>query len=203
MTKARPLNDFITSINKQGVARSNRFKMSINLPADHYLKSVTKDVIDLTSIRCESVSIPEMNLATVEGPYRYGYGPLDRAPYAPIYNDVSTTFLVDRNTKIHKFFYDWVNTIVNFNNTNGLDSVNSTTGAKLYEVGYRRNFQAEITITSYDESDNRIMTAKLSKAYPQLVSQIDMSWRAESEPIMLVTTFTFKDFSIEYHQTSK
>lgn len=190
------IDAFKSDISKRGIMRSNRFELSIDLPPNHYLAR-TYSGKEL-SFRCDATQLPGVNLATIEGPYRYGYGPLDKAPYGIVHNDVGATFIVDKDGLIHKFFYDWANVIVNYNSSKSLSAPNPITGAKVYEVGYRSKFECSVNITIYNEQNKPIQTVTLLKAYPSNVSQIDFNWGQLDDLVRLQVSFAYKDYSNTY-----
>lgn len=66
----------------------------------------------MITMRCESVSIPGVNLL-LQDVTRFGYGPITRMPHAAQYNTLTMNFIVDENGAIHKFFNDWTHRIIN------------------------------------------------------------------------------------------
>ena len=91
------LQEFISHVKNSGLARNNRFSVNIGFPA-----SVTSSyTYRLTSIFCESASIPGYNIATQ--PHRI-FGESREVPYQPMYDPVSLTFLLDTDFTIKTAF---------------------------------------------------------------------------------------------------
>lgn len=199
------INNFISSINKNGVARTNRFSVSFNLPT--YLNSNKNEYgfnDKLISYRCESAQLPGLALATVDGPPRLGYGAMESMPYNVTYDDLSLTFLMDSSTKLHKLFYDWMNCIVNFQGSHGQGSWNKSdnrfTKAAAYEVGYKVNYRTDIVIDVYDTNDNHILTGTAYNAFPKILPSTDLAWSDQDALMKYTIPFSYTDFNTKYHR---
>lgn len=193
------INRFKADISNRGVLRNHHFDVSINLPASHYIKGLYTNT-DLVSIRCEAASIPGMSLATIDAQPKYGYGPVEAFPYSVMYDQINLTFLVDKNSWIHKFFYDWISCVVNFNNANGLDSAVSHGSSvfKTYEVGYKSKYQAELVLNVYNEQNQRVQKVIMQRAFPKAINQIDMGWENTDSVMKLMIPFSFREFYTDY-----
>lgn len=193
------INRFKADINNRGVLRNHHFDVSIDLPASHYIKGLYTNT-DLVAIRCEAASIPGMSLATIDGQPKYGYGPMETFPYSVMYDQISLTFLVDKNSWLHKFFYDWLSCIVNFVNTNGLDAELSHGFSRFrtYEVGYKSRYQANLVLNVYNEAGQRVQKVVMQRAFPKAINQIDVGWENTDSVMKLMIPFTFREFYIDY-----
>lgn len=229
----------MTEIQNAGVLRTNRYFVSFAPPkylvdkiSSSNLDKVGSSMpLDRITLRCESAQIPGMSLATIDGPPRPGYGPIEAIPYGTIFDDITLSFIVDSRSDIHKFFYEWMNCIVNFHSKGQSklkDASGPVGGMKTYEVGYKDDFCTDLIITVYDTFDdvaagaapterpanavqatpstaaisNKIMTAKAYRAFPKLLPSFDLSWGSNDEFVRLQIPFTYTDFDVEYHQVS-
>lgn len=200
--------------------RNNRF--IVNIPLPEYLRDnrTQYGVEDaLLSLRCESVQLPGMNLTTVDMP-RIGIGPVESMAHNLTYGDITTTFLVDANSKIHRIFYDWMNTIINFQGSQGQSTLNReyTLGSfksYAYEVGFKDSYRTNLVIDVYDnygtaaeepsnaESTvaNPVMRVRMFNCFPKAVPNIDLSWGVNDELVRLSIPWSFTDFDVAYPAT--
>lgn len=193
------LNDFMASISTKGVLKSTRYLVTFNPPA--YLRNQGLIGTDTLSLRCDSVQFPGASLATIDGPPRYGYGPIETIPYNVTMDDITCSFIVDAGSQIHKFFYTWISSIVNFRaggGTNLKDARGPVANHVAYEVGYKDNFTVDLSIDVYDSTDKKVMQAKAFKAFPKLLPSVDFNWGAQDEIVKLVIPFTYVDFQVDY-----
>lgn len=194
------LNDFMASISTRGVLKSTRYTVSFTPPA--YVRSIAGLVGPETlSIRCDTVQFPGASLTTIDGPPRYGYGPIESIPYNISMDDITCSFIVDAGSEIHRFFYSWVSTIVNFQAKGGMSlsaASGAGTGFAAYEVGYKDNYTTDLIISVYDSTDKKVMEAKAYRAYPKLLPSVDLNWGATDEIVKLVIPFTYVDFDVNY-----
>lgn len=191
------INRFRADINNRGVLRNHQFDVGINLSSSHYLRPNYKDT-DLVAIRCEATSIPGMSLATIDGQPKYGYGPMETFPYSMMYDQINLTFLLDKNSFLHKFFYDWLQCIVNFDNSKGLDSRSSLNNFRTYEVGYKSRYIADLVLNVYNEANQRVQKVTMLRAFPKAINQIDVGWENTDSLMKLMIPFTFREFTIDY-----
>lgn len=199
------IGQFVSEIQTGGVLRTNRFLVTFNAPA--YLQGDPGATNDTMTIRCESVQMPGLSFASIDGPPRPGYGPIESTPFSIAFDDITLTFIVDARGDVHKFFYRWFNSIVNFH-SRGQKSLKEAygpvRGMKTYEVGYKDSYSTDLNITVYDTSDNKggvgrkIMTAKVYRAFPKLLPSFDLSWGSNDEFVRLAIPFTYTDFEVEY-----
>lgn len=200
----------MSEIQSAGVLRSNRYIMTFGAPK--YLRdalatngldnAATTDVpLDRITLRCESVQFPGMSFATVDSAPRFGYGAIEAIPYGTIFDDITATFIVDARSDIHRFFYKWVNTIVNFNargQSKLKDSTGVVRGMKTYEVGYKDDYVTDIAITVYDQNDVKIMTGTAYRAFPKLLPTVDLGWGTNDDYVKLSMPFSYTDFAVDY-----
>lgn len=194
------LNDFMASISTKGVLKSTRYLVSFTPPASLRGKNDLPGS-DLITIRCDSVQFPGMSFASIDGPPRHGYGPNEATPYSTVFDDITLSFIVDAGSEIHKFFYTWMNTVVNFHGAGGYrlkEARGPVAGMTSYEVGYKDNFCVDMSIAVYDAADDKVMEAKVYRAFPKLLPSLDFSWGAQDEIIKLTIPFSYVDFDVNY-----
>jgi hypothetical protein len=215
------ISGFRSSIEKNGVLRSNRFIVFFNLPTSlQDFKGEYGFEDGLISLRCETAQLPGLNLATIDQP-RIGWGPTEGVPHNLAYSEITLTFLMDAQSKIHRMFYDWMNTIVNFQGSRGQSALDrswdvGSNKAYAYEVGYKENYTTDVLITVYDNyaspteggegtagyaseyGNNPVMNVRMFKAFPKALPNVDLSWGANDELIRLSIPFGFTDFTVDY-----
>ena len=214
------LNDFMASINNDGILKSNKHLVTISFNSAapgsvaHYMtrrayKGVDKQKEkDLFSLRCEEIQLPGVYLASADGPPRLGYGPMERRPYGANFEDLVLTFIVDAESRVHQMMFDWVNSIVNFQ-SKGLAAPELRAGplreggGQSYEVGYRDNYAATIDITVYQQGSavdgEKLKAMKITcyNAFPMGFPSIGMNWEVH-EPMRIQIPFAYTDYSIKY-----
>jgi hypothetical protein len=200
----RDLNNFISTVSKlNGFSRPNHFYVEIAPPI--VMRDKTDDLRTLPFL-CESANLPGVALATSEI-RRYGYGPTEKKPYAPIFVDTSMTFLVDGSGLIQNFFYKWMNSIVKFDSMpwgNGVQAGGKTLFP--FEVNYKEQYATDIIITTVDDANNDIVTVRLTEAYPIFMGDVSLSWADTDSISRLPITFAYFNWKIEninYSQLQK
>jgi hypothetical protein len=208
----RNIRDFTSSINRRGVLKNNKYLAIISFGNGHYLRSRANSNLDnetdLISIRCDSVQLPGLSIASADGPPRLGYGPIQKHPYNVNFEDINLTFIVDANSRVHKMLYDWVNCIVNikgFGGTNVTDNTNNISGKtwSAYEVGYKDKFSATLQIEVYKDSGEdgkheKTMTFTAYNAFPMAFPSVGLNWN-EGDILRLNIPFSYTDYRVDYN----
>jgi hypothetical protein len=193
------ISKFRTEIDTGGVLRTNRFIVEFTVPQDY--GGTTQ--AEMLSLRCESVQWPGVSFMTLDTPPRAGYGATELIPYAPIFEDITLSFIVDKKSKIHEYFFKWMNRIVNLQSEGQTNFKGSEQKKPAYEVGYKNDYSTNINITMYREtgsgSNDRAMTATLYKAFPKALPGFELNWGSENEVLRLNVQFAYTDYFIEYH----
>lgn len=179
------INGFRSTINNLGgMQRSNHFYVTIPNP-----RILTGDIGPiLLPFLTDTINLPGVSLATTDV-RRYGVGPIERKPYAPIFTDTQMSFYGDGSGTVHKFFYKWLNGIVKFDN--GVHGKPGYNGLRPFEVEYKKDYAVDIILTTVDEKERKLMEFKLYDAYPIALGDINMSWADTDGYIKIPVTFTF------------
>jgi len=177
-------NEFLSQFRNSSFARTNLFEITIFPPKVMFGDKLNSSL----HLYADSVSIPGINFATSET-RRYGYGPIEKKPYAPIFNDITISFLVDGSGNLYKYFYKWMNrTISSDQYINGNSSSN---GLEAFEVEYKDDYKSQINISTFDEAGNAVLSSQLVDAIPISLSDSQFSWGETDQILRLNMTFTF------------
>ena len=210
------ISEFKSNIDQKGVLQNNRFIVDFGLPEYLKLDRGYED-LNLVSLRCEAASIPGISITTIDMP-RIGFGPLEFQAHNFTQSDIVLTFLVDAHGSVPKLFYDWLNTIVNFQVSKGHSGLNRVVGLSgiekayqsgAYEVGFKDDYSVNLNITVYDKDQQstglgtEVMKLTAYKAYPKEMTSIDMAWVNDSELMRIQVAFTYTDFGIEYFRDKR
>lgn len=193
------ISKFVSEIQTRGVMRNNRFEATFVRPP----LTVIKDLVP-NKLRCESVQFPGLSFADIPFP-RMGTGPIESMPFGVTFDDITLTFIVDARGDVHKFFYLWFSSIINFNakGQTELKKVRNRLGG--YEVGYKDDYMSNIEITVFDTKNSpdgagvKVMKATIYRAYPKLLPTLDLAWGSNDEVVKLSIPFTYTDFNIVYY----
>lgn len=184
---------------QHGILKTNYGNIQIALPTNHIFRKRYNLPFNMEFVdyRADSFPLPGLGLATSEIK-RYGYGPNEKKPYAPVYTDVNFTFIGDKEGKIHKFFYLWMNSMVNHHKPGSINSTDEKADyAFPYEVEYKDSYKADINIFVYSEDGTVTEVVKLQDAYPIFMGDIQYSWGDQDQLVRVPVTFTYYSWQIE------
>ena len=174
-------DDFRTKVRSDGLARQNRFYISISPPnldgeTARLFSGSSQELRDL-HLLCKSVSIPGVTVATA--PVRYT-GEQFEAPYDRTFGAATFTFYVDRKMLVRKFFEDWVFTIQNH---------------QTRALGWYKDFTApSIVVYVCDRQSRAVYAHVLYDAHIKTVGNLQVDQSTND-----VMTF---DATIDYHYSA-
>lgn len=165
------LNDFISQVKTNGLARTNRYVVYFNLPwePDSYLRDVL--------LFCDQVQLPGTNYNTSD---MRTFGEIRKAPYERLYEDINMSFYVDKEMKNKILFDYWLNQIQdpwtrNFN--------------------YYDDYVTDIVIEVQDLKDQSRYGVKLYEAYPKSVGAVQLDY-AGKDVMKISVNFAYKYYHI-------
>jgi hypothetical protein len=168
------ITQFVALINaKGGVAKKNRFRMSIPLTNELSPISASGDKGRDMSLLCESISFPSKTIQSFEfSSYR---NPI-KIPTGFANEDVTAVFHLTNDYYIKNIFDLWLNSIVDVEN---------------YFISYDKQFKTDIKIFQLDEHDRIIYGVKLKDAYPISMSGVELDNSQNNATQKLTVDFTY------------
>lgn len=168
------LNEFISKVKSTGLAKTNRYRVTIATPA---LMTKFMNSGRLITLFCESTSLPGQVVATTE---QRIMGETREFPYMKNYDNVPMSFYIDNDFEVKAFFDNWLKYISNDSNKiTGyyLDYISPTIEIDVLPMG----------------SESPTHTVILHEAYPKAISSIILS--ASSRDVAKVTV----SMNYKYH----
>ena len=172
------LNEFISKVKSTGLAKTNRYRVTIATPS---LMTGLMNSGRLITLFCESTSLPGQVIATTE---QRIMGETREFPYKKNYDNIPMSFYIDNNFEVKTFFDNWLKYISNDNNkitSYYLDYISPT---------------IEIDVLPMD-SESPTHTVILHEAYPKAISNIVLS--ADARDVAKITV----SMNYKYYTTTK
>jgi len=192
----KDLNNLISTVSKiGGFTRPVNFYVEIAPPP---MLRTELDSTRTLAFLSESANLPGVSLATSDI-RRYGLGPIERKPYAPIFVDTTMTFLVDSSGIVQRFFYRWMNGIVKFDSMpwGPPTSYQYSNVIDPFEVNYKEQYKTDILVTTVNETGSEILNIRFFEAYPIFMGDVNLSWNDTDSISRLPITFTYFNWKIE------
>ena len=166
------VTNFLAQVSAKGLAKPNRFEVTINTPA--CLRSNTAG--QQVSMMCDQALLPYTRVLTSR---QQIFGPPSFHPVGVDYNGegISLQFYVDREMMVKKFFDGWVDGIID-----------RTT----FTASYQENYLTTILISQLDEADLITYQVKLIDAFPVTVQALTLDASAVNQPHRLSVNFNFR-----------
>lgn len=142
------LNEFLSKIRKNDLARSNRFEIEI-------LKGNTRDI----NILCEEAQVPGMVIAPA--PIKIGNITEQRAHSLDFFGDqASFTFFCDTSWNVRSYFEEWMYSTVN---------------PQTKEISYYDDMITTVNLYALNRKDQRVKGWEFLEALPRNISTVNFS----------------------------
>lgn len=187
---------------RQGLAKANRFLVIFTPPSQALVnldpfdiigrlanktfnkKSFVSDPRDIAFL-CESTQMPGRNINTLD--FQAERETL-KIPNGFIDDDVTMTFLLTGDYYMKDMMETWMSSIVD---------------TEKYQVGYKKNYQTDITIQQLNDFDRNVYGIRLQNAYPINISAIELNNTSEGTIQKLTVTFAYDRYIPENFVQSK
>ena len=166
------INDFKAKL-AGGGARANQFKVTMPFPG---YAQVGGEIEDLAFL-CRATSIPEMNVASINIPFR---GRNIKIAGDRTIAEWGITVLNDTNFKLRNAFERWQNGINNMSDNEGLTN----------PVDY----QVDAFVDHLDRNGNTVKSYTLRGAFPTIVGEIELDYDEKTTIETFEVTFQYQYF---------
>jgi hypothetical protein len=160
------LNDFVGSIAREGLMRTNRFSVMLSIPQAVSRGSYTTDLRKVL-LYCDTINIPGISVATTEAKT---YGEIREMPYQRLFEPITMTFFVDNSMNVKLLFDAWLAAIID-------------PGSRI--INYYKDYISTMTISIQDINEKSRYQVTAYECYPKSVSSIQMDYA--SKDVMKVT----------------
>ena len=192
------ISEFKSNIGRYGVMPTNKFLVVMTAPLNLNFNTFT-DVGDLFNtlgvermlyMRSEQVKVPGVTIQASDNK-RYGMGVPEKMVHNAQFTDMTMTFLADKEGDIYRYFYSWINKIVDFNGTANYY------GRPTYTVGYKDSYTTDIYIIVYDNEGKITKFITLYQAFPIAINEIGLDWNSVNTAMKIQVNISFKEFSVD------
>lgn len=185
------ISDFVSTINKRGVAKNNRFMCLIppfrginlfsnslaNIAFSQLSKNLPGNSALGIALMCTRAELPTRTFMTMDK--REYPKPIEQVPYMDAPSSMGMTFIVGRDLFEYFFFEQWTNDIVN-RETNLLN--------------YYDEYTTSIIVSQLDETDEVIASVELENCYPVAVSKISMDMGSTNQFVLLDVEMRYRRY---------
>ena len=166
------IQEFASSLTRQGVAHQSHFDMLIVPPARLNLPG--EDV----TVRVVSSELPGRDAQTLVSRY---WGPERRIAYNPGHPPITIAVLVSADLRERDFFNAWNDLALGAYR----QRLNDTAGA--FNIGYYDDYVGTATVRQYNRDGEVVTATVMEEVHPVLVSSLPLDWANEDTHRLNVT----------------
>jgi hypothetical protein len=142
---------------------------------------------------CQTVSVPGINYAVADY-YPNGFGVRETITTSMQKDPFNAVFMLDSDHRVIRFFHQWMQTIINYNYSDGPFS--QVDDMLPYEIAYRKDISCNITVKHFSTDDpGRYYEYTLYDAFPTQVSGVELSWADNDSFATATVNFTYSHMS--------
>lgn len=182
------IKEFTAGIGKSGLAVNNLFVVRISVPAGLANDISSSEILTPLTLLCKAVQLPGTNIQTA--PIQAsGMGNPERRPVNMTFGELPTTFMVDGDYRILRFFQRWQQSIINYDINQPFTTV---TGREHFEMAYKNEYATTIDVFMYPyNSSEKIYVHTFRNAYVTSIGDIQLAWGNNTDILELPVNFTF------------
>jgi hypothetical protein len=179
------INRFVSKVaSVDGLAQSNKFLVTFTTPGILTVDTVKKAKTDFIrtsvglyddfqtqqtlSLFCDAASLPGVGIMTDEV-RPYGIGPQQKIPYNTVFQDIALSLYADNKGYVHRYFTNWASKITN-----------TTKRDKSYLMAYKDEISTDVKITTYDQTENKVIIVTLKDAFLTSLIDTPLAWNDSS-----------------------
>lgn len=179
--------EFKASALNNGVARQNKYLVKISP-----MSGLPWNLLFLSEV----ASIPEIDIESNEV-QRYGYGPREYMPLRPIFGPLQINFITTSDaSNILNATMNRLNYMTNFQGYKTLSDTN-TNGASPYEVAYKGDYEFQIDIYVYTETQETVVQYTFNNCFVRTIGGIGLGWAQNDSYISCPVTFQYTDSTVK------
>lgn len=191
------VNEFRASIDSS-YHRAAHFDMHLGIPNSMRGSAAGSQNFSATARKLhfdiEATNLPGFAVGTDEI-RRYGIGPFELRPYAPIFDTINITVRSDSNGRAYEFFQGWMGSIINYDFSEGFGKQRN--GKSAYEVSYKYDYTVMADINLYDEAGgDPTVKLLLIDAFPIHMGNVSLDWH-DPNIIRIPLTLTFANWYLD------
>jgi hypothetical protein len=210
-TQTFNINSFRSEISKNDTLATHSYLVTFapfraGFPENEALTNFVINNRDTLVLRCDNVAIPAPALLQEENIRRYGYGPVEKVPYGIQFTDISITWIVDKNSELIDFIYQWMNTIVMHDAF--LADIGDKSGNRRnlssyepFEVGYKDAYSNPIVrVYIYDRQNQKSSEIEMYDVFPMNIQAQNLSWADENQLQKIIVNFACTNMKVKVSQ---
>lgn len=187
------ITTFLKELDKRGgPLTSNLFTVQIILPSN--IRRADDDRI--ASLFCEAAPMPGLSLGTDDTIQRYGYGPTHRAVWGTVFTGFNMEFIVDAKGTIPAIFTKWIDSIVNFNDSEHIMQANAT--GYPFMISYHDEYASTMKVFSHDSLGNKVIATTYYDVFPTRLAEGQLSNSALNGYVKLTVSFSSTRWTTEF-----
>ena len=185
------INEFRSNISKSGYLQNNKYEVIITSPPAMQKRGIARaqDAAKLMTFRTSTFEAPGIELKSVDI-IRYGTGTSQKMPFSAKFEDITFEVLLDKNSELWNFWYEWERLIFKFSPFNSV-------GLAPYVTEYKRNYATTIDLKVYSQEDKVSAEFKFIDIYPISIKEVELQWEEQSKLAKLEITMNYKEYTLK------
>jgi len=196
------IQEFKSTVENRGIQKNNKFLVKFFIPPlmrESISSQMGGNQVQLAQkaskemqFWCDTAVLPGIQLS-LRQVIRYGYGPIEKKPFAPLFNDVTFTVMQDQKNINWSWFHSWLSTVVLWDARRGILG-SPEQKIKPFEIFYKEDYIVDLDVTCFNDMGNPVTRIVLRQAYPFTMGDLPLNWADNNTFMKMPISFTFHDW---------
>lgn len=180
---------FRTNISDWGYISNNKYEIYLNPPPAMRTSETAYNATGLIKFRTKSFKAPGINIVAVDTA-RYGVGTTQKQPISAMYEDLALSVLLDKNSELWNFWYEWERLIFQFS---PFDDGNYRFAS--YATEYKKNYATTMQLIVYTSTGDISNKFNFYDIYPVSMKDVSLDWEEQSTLASLDILMNYKEYT--------
>lgn len=182
------IEQFKSNISRYGYISTNKYEVIITPPPAMQRTAVATNAAELLKFRTKNFKAPGIEILNVDV-IRYGLGTSQKMPFSAKFEDISFSVLLDKNSELWNFWYEWHRIIFQFSPNLRIQ------GSATYTTEYKKNYATTIELNVYNENGYISNKFNFYDIYPVSMKEVALHWEEQSTLAELELVMNYKEYT--------
>ena len=183
------IEKFRANISKYGYLPTSKYEIFVNPPPAMQGSKVAYNATNLLKFRTKNFKAPGIEILNIDA-VRYAVGTSQKMPFSAKYEDISFSVLLDRNSELWNFWYEWERLIFQFSPFD-----DGSYRFASYAAEYKKNYATTIQLLVYTNDGNISNRFNFYDIYPVGMKEVALDWDQQSKLAQLDIVMNYKEYT--------
>lgn len=183
------IEKFRSHISGWGYLPTNKYEVFLNPPPFMRGSELAYNATGLLKFRAKNFKAPGIEILNIDA-VRYGVGTSQKMPFTAKFEDISFSVLLDKNSELWNFWYEWERKIFQFS---PFDNGNYRFAS--YATEYKNEYATTMQLIVYTNTGDISNKFNFYDIYPVGIKEVKLDWEEQSSLASLEVVMNYKEYT--------